>query len=480
LKTAIYIRVSTEEQAKEGYSISAQMQKLKAFCVSQGWEVEGIYADEGVSAKDMNRPKLKAMIEDIKNNKIECVLVYRLDRLTRSVLDLYKMLEIFEKYDCKFKSATEVYDTTTAMGRMFITIVAALAQWERENMGERISFGYAEKVRQGKYAHNVSPFGFTLDKKTSKLVIEPGEAQIVKEIFRLYKSGLGFNRVSKSLNDRKMYSKAGNEWNDNTIMKIIRNPIYYGATKWRDDIVENTHEGVISKDDYVIAQKLKEERKMAPPRSVSSRYIFSGKLKCAECGRTLTGSYSTSKTKAGLKIYPQYRCRHRRVGRCNGIKNVSQRKLEEAFVRYLDEINYEEVIESSSKIGVERLNKKEKNTIDVSSLELQLKRIEQRKKKWQYAWTEDIISHIDFKKRMEEAKQEESSIRDQLKSAEVEPDEKIIDKSEIVKSLKNIKRNWNVLDDMDKKNLVNLTVQKINYKHTGNDIEIEDIDYKIT
>src|SRR5690606_9032837 len=93
MKTAIYIRVSTEEQVKEGYSISAQTQKLKAFCISQGWEVEGLYIDEGISAKDMERPQLQEMLQDIKEGKIECVLVYRLDRLTRSVLDLYKMLE---------------------------------------------------------------------------------------------------------------------------------------------------------------------------------------------------------------------------------------------------------------------------------------------------------------------------------------------------------------------------------------------------
>lgn len=124
MKTAIYIRVSTEEQVREGYSISAQTQRLKAFCISQNWEVENLYIDEGISAKNMERPALQKMIKAIEQGKVECVLVYRLDRLTRSVFDLYKMLETFDNYDCKFKSATEVYDTTSAMGRMFITIVA--------------------------------------------------------------------------------------------------------------------------------------------------------------------------------------------------------------------------------------------------------------------------------------------------------------------------------------------------------------------
>jgi site-specific DNA recombinase len=160
MKVAAYIRVSTEEQVKEGYSISAQKHRLEAYAISQGWEVVQFYVDEGISAKDLNRPELQRMIKNLEEGVFDCVLVYRLDRLTRSVLDLYKLLNIFEKHNIKFKSATEVYDTTTAMGRMFITIVAALAQWERENLGERVRMGMQEKARGGKWVINVPPFGY--------------------------------------------------------------------------------------------------------------------------------------------------------------------------------------------------------------------------------------------------------------------------------------------------------------------------------
>ncbi|MGF9826753.1 recombinase family protein, partial [Brevibacillus agri] len=132
MRTAVYMRVSTEDQAREGFSIPAQREKLLAYVHSQGWEVAAIYADEGISAKDTNRPALKRLLRDIREGNIDVVLVYRLDRLTRSVLDLYRLLQEFEKYDVRFKSCTEVYDTTTAIGRLFITLVAALAQWERE------------------------------------------------------------------------------------------------------------------------------------------------------------------------------------------------------------------------------------------------------------------------------------------------------------------------------------------------------------
>ena len=183
MRVAIYVRVSTLEQAKEGYSIKAQLKRLKAYAVSQNWKVAETYIDDGESAKDIDRTDLKRMLEDMKNDKFDIVLVYKLDRLTRSVLDLYKLLETFEKHNIKFKSATEVYDTTNAMGRLFITLVAALAQWERENLAERVKMGMEQKAREGKWVINVAPFGYDLVGK-DYLKINEDEATVVKEIDR--------------------------------------------------------------------------------------------------------------------------------------------------------------------------------------------------------------------------------------------------------------------------------------------------------
>ena len=155
----IYIRVSTREQAEEGYSIGAQKDRLISYCHAQGWTDYRIYVDEGVSAKDMKRPQLIQLMDDIKAGKINLILVYRLDRFTRRVRDLHEMLEFLEKYQCKFRSATEMYDTTTAMGRMFIGLVALMAQWEVENMSERISFALEKKVTDGEHV-GAPPFGY--------------------------------------------------------------------------------------------------------------------------------------------------------------------------------------------------------------------------------------------------------------------------------------------------------------------------------
>lgn len=483
MKTAIYIRVSTEEQAKEGYSISAQKQRLKAFCIAQDWEVVGMYVDEGISAKNMERPNLQQMLKDIELGKVECVLVYRLDRLTRSVLDLYKMLEIFEKHNCKFKSATEVYDTTTAMGRMFITIVAALAQWERENMGERISMGYAEKVRQGKYGLNFRPFGYNLDLKTGKLTINKKEAKIVRLIFDLYLNGKGVNQICKYLNDRNISTRDGNTWNDKPLMQMLKNPLYKGSTRWKDFTVNNTHEPIISEDLFEQVQKTIEDRRTTEPRRVSSRYIFSGKIKCLKCGSPLVGYYTTGKLANGETIkYPQYRCLKKKTGQCIGSSSVSEKRLEEEFISFLEkrqfEQQYERVIEKGSiekrGIAIET---------DLTELKKELEKLEARKKKWQYAWSEDLITDDDFRKRMSEAKKEEEILREQINALEdkEENDTLSFDSEQIKKVLKNIRKNWDQLDQHEKKNLINSIIKEIKYniKKNGNQniITIESMEY---
>ena len=323
LRVGIYIRVSTEEQVKEGYSISAQKQRLKAFCIAQDWTVSGMYVDEGISAKDMNRPQLQQMIKDIENGVIDCVLVYRLDRLTRSVRDLYLLLDTFDKYDCKFKSATEVYDTTTAMGRMFITIVAALAQWERENLGERLRMGTYEKVSQGKYAHNIRPFGYDLDLKTSKLTIREDEAKTVRLIVDLYlNKGMGAHRICKHLNERGIGTRDGNAWSDGTLMPLLKNPLYMGTIRWADLLVKDSVPAIIDEETWNKIQKTIDKRRVTPANVIANDYFFSGKVKCPNCGNPLVGNkvYATLAT-GEKRIYKNYRCMHKqKTGLCDGIR----------------------------------------------------------------------------------------------------------------------------------------------------------------
>ena len=481
MKTAIYIRVSTEEQAKEGYSISAQLKKLKSFCISQNWEVVGVYADEGVSAKDTNRPELQRMIKDIKSGKINVVLVYRLDRLTRSVFDLYKLLELFEKYGCKFKSATEVYDTTTAIGRMFITIVAALAQWERENMGERIAMGFEEKVRQGKCPLTFAPIGFDLDKEKHKLVINPVEAIVVRTLYDKYIEGYGSNRVAIYMNKNKLLTKNGGPWSGDTVLKVLKNPANAGGIRWKGKIYWNMHEPIVPREKWELAQKLMKKRKIIPGPSVSSPHIFSGLIRCDSCGQHLTGETSSYTNRKGIRcVRFYYRCGNLKNGRCNTkIKSWSQNRIEKAFVEFLQKIEFDEsVVKKVAKKGFSKEEENQLSADDEKKLRKRMNELEEIKKKWQYAWVEGMITDSDFKKRMEETNAEIEAIEKVLKENEniQQDEEKEISESEIIDALLEIKKNWYEMNPLEKKNLLREIIKEIKIKKVGKiDVEIVDI-----
>ncbi|MRG86966.1 recombinase family protein [Salinibacillus xinjiangensis] len=468
MKTGIYIRVSTDEQAKHGYSISAQRERLKAYCVSQGWDIVGFYVDEGISAKDTNRPELKRMLKDIETGEIECVLVYKLDRLTRSVLDLYKLLESFEKYGCKFESATEVYETSTAMGRMFITLVAALAQFERENMAERISMGLQEKARQGKYTHNQRPFGYTL--KDGVLSLKDDEAEIVRLIFRLYLDGKGANSVCKYLNARNITTRDGNTWNDKPLIQLLRNPTYKGTATWlkgteNEIMIEDAHPPIIDKETFERVQKTIEKRRGLSPMQIYSDHIFSGKLKCNKCGYSLTGYRVYTKNAKGEKVsYKNYRCLHKKTGQCSGVKTISERKLEKQFIHCMKKINLEN---EAKEVSVSNIKAEDKSA-EIKQAEKDLKEVEKRKKKWQYAWANNMgMSDSDFEKRM----REENKIEEEAKAilSNVQSEENVsIDREEFYRTLQEFTSNWNNLDDRNKKNLVQIVVKNIEYDYDEN------------
>lgn len=389
------------------------------------------------------------------------------------MFDLYKLLDTFEKYDCKFKSATEVYDTTTAMGRMFITIVAALAQWERENMGERIAFGFEEKVRQGKCPFNFSPMGYDLNKEESKLYINPVEANTVRIMFDKYIGGFGSNRLCRYLNENGLLTKRGNKWSSDTLFKVLKSPIPAGGIRWNDKIYWDLHEAIISRELWDKAQGLMKSRRVRPAASISSPYIFSGLIKCESCGQSLTGNQTTYINAKGDKIvYYFYRCANNKVGKCDSkTTSYMESKIEEVFLDKLKKWDFTDV---APKIAGRGIEEEPKTKIDKNELEAELNKIEARKKKWQYAWVEGMINEDDFKKRMDEENKKENQIKEQL---EITIEEDPVDENEIVEALNQISSNWNVLKKIEKKNLLHEIIDEIKIKKVGNQIEITDINF---
>jgi len=228
MKAVGYIRVSTEEQAKEGVSLDNQEAKIKAYCDSQDWELVKVFSDEGFSGKDMKREGLKKLVSFLEADHVDVVVVYKTDRLTRKQRHLYQLLEdIFEKRRIGFKSVTEPFDTTTAMGKGFLGMLGVFAQLEGDLISERTREALAYKIKQGEYLGS-PPLGFeALEKELKK---NNDELEVVEEIFKL-KKGRGKNRLSlrqiaKRLNERGFRSKRGAKFYHGTVSYVLKNPVY--------------------------------------------------------------------------------------------------------------------------------------------------------------------------------------------------------------------------------------------------------------
>ena len=220
---AIYCRVSTEDQAREGYSLGEQLEKLKDLCKFRNYNIYRVYEDAGISAKDMtHRPEFKKMLEDVKNKKVNVIVSYKLDRLTRSVRDLETLISELEKYDCSLECAMDDINTSTANGRFFVRMLTVLSQLEIERVSERTKFGLVGAIKDGHIPVRKT-LGFMRNNK--KLVINPNESDIVLRIFDLYLKGNSYQRIANIFNKENILNK---KWYDTTILKILSNPLYKG------------------------------------------------------------------------------------------------------------------------------------------------------------------------------------------------------------------------------------------------------------
>lgn len=452
MKCAIYTRVSTEEQAKDGFSIRAQKERLDMFAQSQDWDIYDYYIDEGRSAKDTEREELQRMLNDIAADKIEVVLVYKLDRLTRSVMDLYKLLEQFEANGCMFKSATEVFDTTTPTGRLFITLVAAVAQWERENLGERVKFGMEQMVEEGRWPGGPAPFGFRVNDEDN-LIVDTEEAELYRYMYDLYESFHGDNSISNILNhDLKVKTRKGNDFSAKTVRDIMKNPIAYGGFRWSNKLYEDFAPAIVPKDRYLKLMSLRKSRSNHHPQVVSSDYIFSGVVKCSRCNAPLKGTVR----KIGNIKYRYMLCTNQREKKCD-LPLIRESSIELSFLNAI-----QEQLKSFSDIALTVGNEPEKEKIKVNSqiknLQKQLKSIKERKKKWQLAYANDVIDIQELREHTGSDRKRQEEIEKELE--ELTKNNPQSSSEEIIKALSDFLGNWDMLEPIEKKHSVMLFLKQ--------------------
>ncbi|MBE6874198.1 MAG: recombinase family protein [Ruminococcus albus] len=286
--TALYIRVSTDAQFEEGYSVDAQKEKLAQFCKLKDIENYGFYIDGGWSGSNIERPEIKRMIDDILADRISAVVVYKLDRLSRSQKDTIFLLEdVFIPHNCAFISLNENFDTSTPYGKAMIGILSVFAQLERENIRERTRMGMYERVRSGLWMGGGRvPFGYDYDREKNRLVPND-KAEQVRQIYDLYLQGYSTTQLAA------MFDVSG----DQHISAILDRMTYLGKISFRGEIIEGTHEPII---DEVTWLRVREERKKRSKRSGGqSAYLLTGLLVCGRCGAKMR----YQKWGRGLKIY---------------------------------------------------------------------------------------------------------------------------------------------------------------------------------
>jgi len=310
-RVALYPRVSTQEQAKEGYSIGEQIERLTKYCEAMGWTIYKIYTDAGYSGGSTDRPGLQMMLQDIRDGKVDKVVVYKLDRLSRSQKDTLTLIEDeFLANNVDFVSMNENFDTSTPFGRAMIGILAVFAQLEREQIKERMTMGRDARAKEGLFHGGPKcPIGY--DYIDGKLEVNEYEAMQVKELFNKFIAGVPFRSIENSFKKRGLVHKNG-DWSNKTLRRVIQNEIYIGKVKFDGEVYDGIHTPILDEETFKKANLLYADRKTqftTNDRRKTGQFNFlTGFTYCAKCGGRYHHIHYKKKYKKGLTDYNYYTC----------------------------------------------------------------------------------------------------------------------------------------------------------------------------
>lgn len=290
----IYCRVSTVEQAEEGYSIDEQEQKLRAYCIAMGYQINRVAVDPGYSGASLDRPGIKEVIADVKHGRCKKVIVWKLDRLSRSQKDTLILLEdVFFPKSCAFVSLNENFDTATPFGRCIVGVLAAFAQMERENIRMRTMMGKQAAIRSGRYTGPCAPFGYQYQRNVNgkrEIVPDPYTAMIVKEIYAMYNAGASLYMIAQHCMDSYGLFKNLKSLPATRIGRIMRNPVYAGHVHIGAEVFEGMHEALVSMETWQAANARLDGNTHAFDRK-HRQGLLSGIVFCGCCGARVTSRY---------------------------------------------------------------------------------------------------------------------------------------------------------------------------------------------
>jgi len=362
MNCAIYTRVSTDNQAEKEYnSCEAQEEKIKAYIRSQeNLKLYKVYTDPGFSGSSLERPALREMLDEIVAGKVDCVLTYKIDRLTRSSKDFYTLIELFDKHGVAFISVTENFDTSSPSGRLLRNIMLTFAQFEREMTAERTRDKLLQRAEKGMWNGGIVPYGYeNVDKK---LVINEKDSEGIRDIFNIFIETKSLAETRRRIN-QKYKTRAGKKFGKGSIDNILRNPVYYGKISYKGNLYNGIHKPIISEAMFLKAQSLRKVR-LRPETKINHTYLLGGLLRCAECGSIMTPTYTKNWQRDGKspRFTYYYRCTKTYKhdwDSCN-IKSVNADKVENFILNKLKEVS-----QSGNAINtlVRKVNKEEEERL---------------------------------------------------------------------------------------------------------------------
>lgn len=475
MKAAIYTRVSTDEQAREGYSLEVQEEYLKEFAKRAGWEIyyhesDRIYTDD-MTGYSLDRPALKRLLADAKQKKFDIVLVYKTDRFSRKLKDLLNLVEELESYNIGFKSATELFDTTTSSGKLMFQQLGSFAEFERNRIAERVFPGMLKGVGRGNWqGARYSPYGYKYNKEKKLLEIIPEEAEVVRLIYFMYLSGKSTTQIAGYFFKKGCKTRSGGKFHTKLISDILKSKYYLGKMVWnrhhydkkqptrrgykyvRNDFskiieVEGKHEAIIKREDFEqVQEKLNANRKGVLHRIGCADYPLSGIVFCGKCGHKYLGAVNISNHSSGFKKR-WYRCNARQVHYVKCLNTaVKAEDLEPQVFEILERIISHPTLKSGR---MENLTKQQIELTDAhlkerhEALKEHLRNNLEKQTKLNDVYLENLVAIEVYRDKSLLLREEEKQLKNELAKLEM----RLIEKERAKEYQQLLKR---VIDDFDR------------------------------
>jgi len=450
MKIAIYIRVSTEDQVKEGYSLEVQREYLESFAKRDEYEIFKVYSDDGISAYSTRRPALQQLLADAKAKRFELVLVYKIDRFSRNLKDLLMLVDELSSYGVGFKSATEPFDSTTSAGKLMFQQLGSFAEFERNRIAERVFPGMIKGVQQGNWqGARFAPFGYIYNKAKKLLEVEDREAGIVKLIYTMYLSGKSTHDIAAYLDKKDYKTRTGKQFYNKFICDILKNQIYTGKIVWnkkhydknqktkkhykyiRNDaskilVAQGKHKPIIDEEDFAEVQKLLANKTRTwRPRAKNKEYLLTGLITCAKCNHKYSGVSSISNHRLNKKKR-WYRCSGPHASHINCTnRSVKAEDIEPEVTKIVAQLVQNERLKQSrwttgtSQNGANFPHFGENAKIDFSEVKDRLKINQGKQSKLTDAYLENLLGEDVYREKNSSLRDEEESLKKLLAGYEL-------------------------------------------------------------